>query len=225
MDYEQLIKNWHTRDSSEDPFSRFVFEYLAFVGFLLKVKFIEARTDRDAIQWLKQDEQIKHLYLDEIQHSQVLGSVWEEIRNELSETRLGNASGSGDGLEEVKWWNFSGDYLDQQSQEEQDKVKGVIYGLEDWENMVEFWYTIRCNLFHGSKNPESRRDQFLVERAHKTLNPLVEIFLNGSTPRSKVPEAVIDEAAERFAHILVQQIQEEQGKNKSSKDRKEELNP
>ena len=46
---------------------------------------------------------------------------------------------------------------------------GVIHDLKDWENMVEFWYSIRNNLFHGAKNPQDERDQFLIENGYKTL--------------------------------------------------------
>jgi hypothetical protein len=44
--------------------------------------------------------------------------------------------------------------------------------------MIEFWRTVRDNLFHGSKDPESERDQLIVEHGYKTLRPLVEIFLS-----------------------------------------------
>jgi len=55
--------------------------------------------------------------------------------------------------------------------------QGKIRNLEDWENMVEFWHSIRNNLFHGSKEPEDERDQLLVENGYKTLKALVEIFI------------------------------------------------
>ncbi len=35
--------------------------------------------------------------------------------------------------------------------------------------MVEFWYAVRNNLFHGGKNPTIKRDCFLVEHAYRTL--------------------------------------------------------
>lgn len=34
MDYKDLIKNWHNKASDEDYFSKFVFEYLAFIASL-----------------------------------------------------------------------------------------------------------------------------------------------------------------------------------------------
>lgn len=55
--------------------------------------------------------------------------------------------------------------------------QGKIRDLEDWENMVEFWHSIRNNLFHGSKEPNDERDQLLVENGYKTLRALVEVFI------------------------------------------------
>ena len=43
--------------------------------------------------------------------------------------------------------------------------------------MVEFWYSIRNNLFHGTKDPEVERDRKLVEFGYKTLSSLMEIFV------------------------------------------------
>ena len=61
--------------------------------------------------------------------------------------------------------------------EEKAKEKGILHSLEDWTNMVEFWYSIRNNLFHGAKTNYLNRDKLLVENGFKTLNPLVEILL------------------------------------------------
>ena len=44
--------------------------------------------------------------------------------------------------------------------------------------MVEFWYSVRCNLFHGAKYLEKARDKLLVECGYKTLKELLEIFIN-----------------------------------------------
>ena len=91
---------------------------------------------------------------------------------------MGNASRDLNNIEEIKWWNCSYDNLEQMTDDEKNKLKGVIHSLNDWENMVEFWYSIRNNLFHGSKNPENERDQFLAKYGFKTLKELMEIFIN-----------------------------------------------
>lgn len=69
------------------------------------------------------------------------------------------------------------DYLEREPVENNGK-KVRIKSDEDWSNMVEFVYSVRNNLFHGSKDPEDARDKLLVEYAYKLLRPLVEILLN-----------------------------------------------
>jgi hypothetical protein len=68
--------------------------------------------------------------------------------------------------------------LEQQIPAEKASPKGIIRDLDDWENMVECWHSIRNNLFHGGKNPHERRGQLAVKNGYKTLRPLVEIFLS-----------------------------------------------
>jgi len=177
MDYQELIKNWHYKATDEDFFSRFVFEYLAFIAFLRKVKFVDATTDRHALQRLKQDGELKSLYLEMIHQQRDINESWRRIMDELSNFRLGNVSGNGEVVEEVKWWNCSHNNLEEQTQEEKDKIKGIITNLEDWENMIEFWSAIRNNLFHGGKNPEEARDKILVRNGFITLRALMEILI------------------------------------------------
>lgn len=178
MNYNELIRNWHTKASTGDYFSKFVFEYLAFIAFLKKRRFIEARDDRDSIQNLKQDEYIKVAYLLAIQNDTNLRTTWEEVIAELKGLPLGNVSGNGDEVGEIKWWNNSHLSFNNRTQGEQNQIKGVIHDLNDWGNMVEFWYSVRNNLFHGAKDPQNMRDGFLVEKGYKTLNPLVGILIN-----------------------------------------------
>jgi len=174
MDYDQLIKNWHTKASDEDYFSKYVFEYLAFIAFLKKKKFTNLSGDRNAIQKLKQNEDIKNLYLKKFISDQNIQNAWQNIKNELDRVRLGNVSQNGEGVEEIKWWNYSGDQLPPDANIND---KGVLRDLTDWGNMVEFWYSIRNNLFHGGKDPQDERDQILVENGYKTLSALMEMLL------------------------------------------------
>lgn len=176
MNYDQLIKNWHTKASDEDYFSKFVFEYLAFIACLRTKKFQESQSDRGALQKLKRDHFFKDRYLDSINEGEK--QSWNLLKIEFDTNgRLGNASGLRN-VEELKWWNCSCDDLNQQTEDDKGKIKGVLHSLEDWENMVEFWRAIRDNLFHGSKDPEERRDKLVVEYGYKTLKPLVELLIN-----------------------------------------------
>ncbi len=178
MDYDQLIRNWHAKAPGEDYFSGFVFEYLAFIAFLKKRKFIQSTDDRRAIQFLKQDNDARDAYLNLVQNDQELATAWTMIVAELGRARLGNVSGSGDSVQEIIWWNCDRLEVNQKSTEDNKKINGVIYDLHDWVNMVEFVYSIRNNLFHGGKDPEDERDQLLVSNGFTALSPLVELLIN-----------------------------------------------
>ncbi len=187
MEYLNLIKNWHTKASDEDYFSKFVFEYLAFIAYLRKQKYPNSSNDRVALQKLKKDDDLRKKYLKSL--SSVERQSWEILIDEFKRVRLGNASGLNE-TEEVKWWNHicpanrfcgrDGCHLPNSCQKFDEIKKGVIYDLEDWPNMIEFWRVIRDNMFHGAKDPENNRDKLVVEHGYKTLKPLVDIFLNES---------------------------------------------
>ena len=177
MDYNSLIKNWHVKADNEiDYFSKFVFEYLSFIAYLKTQLFTDIDKDRSAIQKLKQNTAIKTQYLNTVQSNPSLQNSWKEIRNKLVAKSLVNESVNS--TDDVKWWNCSHYDLINKTEEEKRKQKGVIHSLDDWENMIEFWYSIRNNLFHAYKNPEDDRDHFLVEYGCKTLSKLMVILLN-----------------------------------------------
>lgn len=186
MDYKSLIRNWHTRAGEEDYFSKFVFEYLAFIAYV-KTQLYPSKdssqtvNDRNAIQRLKRDEKIKQMYLERIQHDPGFKSAWKKIKSELDRAPLGNVSRS-EHVKEIRWWNCSYENPDKKTEGEKRKISGVLHSLNDWENMIEFWYSIRNNLFHGGKDPEKERDQLVVEFGYKTLRELVTILLNESSP-------------------------------------------
>jgi len=189
MDYDGLIRNWHTRAGEEDYFSKFVFEYLAFIAYV-KTKLYFSRdsertvTDRNAIQQLKRDADKKRSYLDRIHGHLELRKAWEKIKNELDHAPLGNVSRASEYVEEIKWWNCSHANLNEKTPKEESKISGVLHSLDDWENMIEFWYSIRNNLFHGGKDPEKERDQLAVEFGYKTLRELVTMLLyESASPR------------------------------------------
>ena len=179
MDYKKLIKSWHLKASEEDYFSKFVFEYLAFIAYLKTESSYNKSSDRSTIQSLKRDDGIKVEYLTKVRNNGNLNSAWLTIQEELKKQPLGNVSRDPNNAEEIAWWNCSREQLRDKTQEEWNKKTGVLHSLEDWENMVEFWYSIRNNLFHGTKDPEVERDRKLVEFGYKTLSPLMEIFVMG----------------------------------------------
>jgi hypothetical protein len=164
--------------SPEDFFSKYVFEYLAFIAYLKTQLYVgNNETDRKTIQRLKRDNLYKNQYINKINSNNNLNISWTKIQTELNRTRLGRINNDMNQTLEVEWWNCSHEELNDKTVEENQKIKGVIHSLEDWENMVEFWYTIRNNLFHGAKNPADDRDKLLVEYAYKTLRPFMTMCL------------------------------------------------
>ncbi len=175
-DYNSLIIDWHKKARRGDYFSKYIFEYLAFNAFI-KSLFLDADNDRIAIQRLKRNKELKRQYLDKInKYTQFdLKSTWSTLIRELKQEPLYNSSKDYDYPEIGDWWNIMEDYPNANNKSELEK--GVIHSLEDWGNMIEFWYGVRNNLFHGGKNLTIKRDQFLVEHAFKTLNVFMKIVI------------------------------------------------
>ena len=167
--YRPLIEAWHDKAAEGDTFSRFVFQYLAFIAHIKNELYFDAPSDRMAIQRLKRDSKIKHAYLHIVKNNDDLRRYWNEIIKELHAKPLHNSSRDPDYPEIDKWWNNTED----RPSEKHESPKGMVHSLEDWSNMVEYWYSIRNNLFHGGKNPNIDRDALLVERAFLTLRALV----------------------------------------------------
>jgi len=168
--YDPLIVSWHEKAKEGDYFSRFVFEYLAFVALLQNKLFIDAGSDRRAIQALKRDAARGQAYLAAIASHEPLRKIWQDVMTELGRFPLHNSSRDLDYPEIDVWWNSSGFEPEQDDK----SPRGIVGSLSDWVNMVEFWYGVRNNLFHGGKNPNIRRDCFLVEHAFRTLAIFME---------------------------------------------------
>ena len=168
--YDPLIMAWHKKAASGDCFSQFVFQYLSFIAHIKNKLYYEEISDRSAIQKLKQDDRIKNNYLSMIQQDEELRQAWNEIVEELDSQPLHNSSTDPDHPEIDKWWNSDG----KKQNTDDNASNGKVLSLDDWGNMVEFWYGVRNNLFHGGKNPSIGRDVFLVAHAFRTLRPLME---------------------------------------------------
>lgn len=169
--FNPLIAGWHVKASEGDCFSRFVFEYLSLIAHLKNNLFYNANSDRAAIQALKRDRRIGQDYQESIQADSDVRGAWNEIIEELEDRPLRNSSLDYENPEIDKWWNT----VDDAPNREDDPPKGRVLSLSDWPNMVEFWYGVRNNLFHGGKEPNIARDVFLVEHAYVTLRQLMNI--------------------------------------------------
>lgn len=144
---------------------------MAFIAHVKNILYFDVSSDRLAIQRLKRDERIRNGYLDRVNHDKALQKCWTEIIKELNRKPMHNSSNDPDAPEIDKWWNSE----ENQPSSDDDLSPGIIHSLNDWANMVEYWCSVRNNLFHGGKSPENGRDAFLVEHAFITLRPLVEI--------------------------------------------------
>lgn len=168
--YDGLIFMWHKKAEKGDYFSRFIFEYIAFNAYVKSRVILDKVSDRRAIQRIKQHKELKVKYLKSVEKTKALKKIWLNLITELKKNPLLNSSKDIDNPEVDKWWNNSGEEL---------KVTGKTVGMgqikniRDWVNMVEFWYAVRNNIFHGGKNPNVQRDHFLVEHAFTTLRPFM----------------------------------------------------
>ena len=173
-DYKELILGWHQKAIEEDDyFSRFVFEYLAFIAHLKNNLFFQEMSDRNVIQSLKRDHMRQGRYAQRVRSDKHLLRVVQRLLGELKERPLHNSSLDLDNPEIDRWWNSSGPH----PSADEKSPNGLIRSVDDWENLVEFWYSVRNNLFHGGKNPNVKRDCFLVEHAYKTLKAFMDVEL------------------------------------------------
>jgi len=91
-DYHSLVLRWHQKAEDGDFFSRFVFEYLAFIAHLRNNLFIGAASDRRAIQHLKQDAIRARSYLYAVESNKSLLGMWQSVIEELNRNPLHNSS-------------------------------------------------------------------------------------------------------------------------------------
>ncbi len=157
---------------------------------------MSAVTERNVIQRLKQDENLKNSYLAQIEISKDLQWKRDELIEESKRERFGNVSNlqgikewkrrnhvcSADQWCQQKWCDIS--VLTKQLKwEKQMKTffsnddKWIIYNKNDRWNIVEFRILVRDNLFHGAKDPESERDLLVVKNWYLTLKSLVKIMI------------------------------------------------
>lgn len=173
--YGALIGGWHKKANATraDYFSKYMFEYLAFNAYLKSSIAVDANSDRGAIQNLKRNTALRDKYLAMMEKDKTLLRHWSEIIDELKRRPLRNSSKDYDYPEIDGWWNTSENNIATGS----DVQKGVIHSLSDWQNMIEYWYGIRNDLFHAGKDPSIKRDMFLVEHAFKTLSAFMTLVL------------------------------------------------
>ena len=157
MTYKDLINQWfHRAINEDDPFTKYIFLYIAFIAFLSQREI--QGSDRDRINLVKGDIEAKDYYLRLAGERGELRNILSDLVAELKEQSIENST-------RVNDTNWLGE-------------DGVLNGIEDWENLVEFWYRVRNNLFHGHKAPDFKRDRKLVNFAYQTLQPFMRNFID-----------------------------------------------
>ncbi len=158
MVYEVLIRDWFERSELDaDSISQFLFLYISFIAFLTQKQMQSGRHDRQIIDSLKASDKAKKYYIKLIQSDSKLKDSIHDLINELKDRPIRNITRTND-------TNWHGE-------------QGALQGEDDWDNLVEFWYRVRNNLFHGHKSPQVERDKTLVHYAYLTLFPLMKHFV------------------------------------------------
>ena len=165
MTYADLIKQWFERSNSEnDIFTKFIFLYISFTAFLIQRN--SEKSDRWIINNLKDAKDARSFYISLTRNDPELRATIQKLVSELRKQPIRNDTRPND-------TNWKG-------------IDGVLQDETDWENLVEYWYRVRNNLFHGRKAPEFNRDRDLVTYAYRTLAPLMANFIKhdlfGTTP-------------------------------------------
>lgn len=138
---KNLIEWWKLKGQREtDPFIKFFFFYVCFDAWITSASGKD--TDKEKIRWLVDSD------------------------NCLKEQRMGfwNASRAQSLLKNLR--NLSP--VEDMRPGHRGKLT-ELKDINDLEEVVLFIYQIRCNLFHGSKDPMNSRDANLVEMAGELL--------------------------------------------------------
>jgi hypothetical protein len=168
MSSELLIRvnDWHNRANKEkeDYFVKFIFDYLAFVALICHRNYGN-KSDRQLIQELKRNnEHIRENYYSKANHHRI-----NEIVEILKSDPITNDTNPND-----KWWDCVLDNCPNQVSPND----GIIESVDDFQNILEYIYRARNNLFHGRKGMNLRRDSLIVEYGFYLLNPLVEVLID-----------------------------------------------
>lgn len=156
MTYADLINQWFIYSTrGKNIFTKYIFLYISFCAFLSQPA---PENDRNLIERVKNASDAKEYYINLINNDPRLRRTLLELIGILTNQPILNSTPS-----RRNYWNGQ---------------NGVISGIEDWSNLVEFWYRVRNNLFHGHKSPDLERDQKLVTFAYKTLRPFMKNFID-----------------------------------------------
>lgn len=189
-----IAKEWFDRGKNEDTLFKFVSYWIVFNQlYNFGVSNIDNTTERERInkycrnhiRVLKQKLDFTKLDLTEFYAGPVIqGSgtvndvetndsiivIKEKILKKLSGFSLANRSNNIENIRELenKAKDIARDYINIRDNNGNDKIMSLFSEI----------YTVRCNLFHGSKTPTPSRDYFLVEESNAVLEMCLEDLMD-----------------------------------------------
>lgn len=151
--YYELINEWFRRSEKEkDYFTKFIFLFISFIAFISQ-RYEGIEFDSKKRDTLKLEKEASDFYTKKVNSDKKLKEMMTNLVDYLDKDPIKNRTRANE-----KW-------------------DGKLDDIYDWPNLVEFWFMIRNNLFHGHKGPGFVRDQKLVAYAFETLYPLMENFI------------------------------------------------
>lgn len=137
---KNLISWWGLKGCREsDPFIKFFFFYICFDAW------VTAESGQDShprkAKWL-------------LRSDNCLKDRWSEIQSSETKSWLANLKNLSP-IEDMRPNHQGGEVC--------------LNDIENLQEVVEFIYQIRCNLFHGAKNPMDNKDQTLVDLSGRLL--------------------------------------------------------
>ncbi|SRR5260221_10919389 len=135
-----LIGWWKLRGQREkDPFVKFFFFYVCFDAWITALSGED--TDYKKLKWFSDNDNC-------------LKKNWKDIQSSVTKSWL-NSLKNLSPVEDMRP-NHRGEYKE-------------LADIDNLEEVIMFIYQIRCNLFHGSKDPINNRDTNLVELSGMVL--------------------------------------------------------
>jgi len=157
---ETKIKQWYSQALHEE-FNPFIKLWIAFNGWY-KLKFPNTRTDREAINKCKQDDELLRYYQRSFSNERFCRYM-EILGKELEREPLKNTTRPRErGLK-----------LDNMEDEE-GNISFLDNTKEAMGSYLEVLYRARCNLFHCGKSPTSDRDKLIIECCFNTLSVIMK---------------------------------------------------
>jgi hypothetical protein len=165
----ELIENAGRQRSS---FMSFVSIWMAFNGWMESVT--DAGTDARMIEAIAENRRLNEAFEELLQHQPPFrreiaqfAEHWPVISVRDARRKLGRDA----------FFRFNRDEFLQECQRNDVRsqpIGWVIGDLPTWPQLLRTVYAVRCNLFHGSKSPQNRRDRDLVRHSDRVLRTFIQ---------------------------------------------------